>query len=60
MYYTSIYATQHIYSVKNTVAVTADVVSVESKAKINIGFNGFDVALPSFSLSSVVDLLVFP
>ena len=25
-------------SVKNTVAVTADVVSVESKAKINIGF----------------------
>ena len=41
-------------SVKNTVAVTADVVSVESKAKINIGVNGIHImSVESLNISEL-------
>ena len=41
-------------SVKNTVAVTADVVCVESKAKINIGVNDIHVmSVESFNSSEL-------
>ena len=57
MYYTSIYSTQHLLlqvCVKTAVAVTAHVVSVERKAKINIGVNGIHVmSVESFNSSEV-------
>ena len=42
------------YKCENTVAVTADVVSVESKAKINIGVNGIHVmSVESLNISEL-------